>query len=74
MLSWGVIKQRRIANKSLGDGGNIPLLRKIRAQANLVEYTPLFIVMIGLAEYQWDSSLVVGAIAFVFMLGRLAHG
>jgi len=74
VLSWVVIRQRRVASKSLGDDGDVSLLRKIRAQANLAEYAPLFVVMIGLAEYQSDGSLIVGTIAIVFMLGRLAHG
>ncbi|MCF6321923.1 MAG: MAPEG family protein [Rhizobiaceae bacterium] len=74
VLSWAVIKQRRVAGKSLGDGGDVPLLRKMRAQANLAEYAPLFVIMIGLAEYQSDRSLVIGSMAILFMLGRLAHG
>lgn len=74
VLSWRVIAQRRVSGSSLGDGGDPALTRRIRAQGNLVEYAPLFVVLVGLGEIQSGGSLTLAAIAMLFFLGRLAHG
>ncbi len=74
VLSWAVIKGRRIASSSIGDAGDKNLNRKIRAQGNLIEYAPLFVILIGLAESQSDRTTAVVAISALFFAGRLAHG
>lgn len=73
-LSWRVIGLRRKGGASLGDGGDPALQRAIRAQGNLVEYTPVFLIMLALAEIQGGNALIIGAIAAAFTLGRLGHG
>ncbi len=73
-LSWIVIKQRGRSGSSLGDNGDEALIRKIRAHANLTEFAPLLILLVGLAELKSGAPLVVGTIAAAFMLGRLMHG
>lgn len=45
------IGQVRTSQKvSVGDGGNEFVIRRMRAQANFVEYTPFVLVLIGALE------------------------
>ena len=74
VLSWRVIKVRQSGVASLGDGGDEKLQRRIRAQANLTEYAPLFVVLIAILELQNANPIVLMVIAFVFLAGRLVHG
>lgn len=74
VLSWRVIKFRQSDGASLGDGGNKALQRRIRAQANLTEYAPLFVVVIALLELQGGNSVILALLSVAFLLGRLGHG
>ncbi|MDE1130861.1 MAG: MAPEG family protein [Ascidiaceihabitans sp.] len=74
VLSWAVIKGRRSLNLSLGDGGDDMMQRRVRAQGNLVEYAPIFVIMIALAELQGGNAIIVSILAAAFLAGRLAHG
>lgn len=73
-LSWTVIKGRRSLSLSTGDGGDSTMERRIRAQGNLAEYAPIFVILIALAELQGGNTVVVSIFALVFFVGRLAHG
>ncbi|HEX9965590.1 MAG TPA: MAPEG family protein [Allosphingosinicella sp.] len=57
----------------LGDGGNPALIARMRAQANFVEYTPLFLILLGLIELVVGSETWLWGVAIVFILGRIAH-
>ncbi len=74
VLSLNVSRARGDASVSLGDGGDKPLLRRIRAQANFVEYVPIMIVLFGIGEYLQTNVYFLGGMAALFFLGRLAHG
>lgn len=74
VLSVAVIRVRRAHSVSLGDGGIELLNRRARAQANLTEYAPLFVIMIAVAEVQGGNAVVLGLLSVVFVLGRFAHG
>ena len=74
VLSLNVSRARGDASVSLGDGGDEPLLRRIRAQANFVEYVPMVIVLFGIGEYLQTNVYFLGGLATLFFLGRLAHG
>ena len=50
MLSINVIRGRRLFSAALGDGAGPEMTRRIRAQANFIEYTPIFLIMLGFAE------------------------
>lgn len=50
-LSINVIKERRSSKIAIGNGDNNKLIRKIRAQGNLAEYAPIFVILLGFAEY-----------------------
>ena len=51
-LSILVIKGRRSAKISLGDGGNSHFLGIIRAHANFAEYVPLILILMLIAEIE----------------------
>lgn len=74
ILSWRVIQGRQSSGASLGDGGDKSLERRIRAQGNLTEYAPLFVVLIALLELQGGHALILSLLALAFVLGRLGHG
>lgn len=48
--------------------------RAIRAQGNLTEYAPVFLILLLLAEMQGLAAASVHAYALTFTLGRLMHG
>jgi uncharacterized protein len=58
---------------SIGDGGNESLIRRMRAQANFVEFTPFVLVLIGLVELARGPSTWLWAVAILYLLGRIAH-
>jgi uncharacterized membrane protein YecN with MAPEG domain len=74
VLTVKVVKARGVSGQSLGDGGDMPLTRTIRAQANLTEFAPLFVILILIGELQNGNSYILGALAATFMIARLAHG
>ena len=74
VLSLRVIGVRRGEKVSLGSGGNETLERRIRAQGNLVEYGPMGLILIGLAEMQEANTFLLGIAAAAFVMGRLLHG
>jgi uncharacterized membrane protein YecN with MAPEG domain len=68
------VGQMRHAHKvSVGDGGVQPLIARMRAHANFVEYTPSFLILIGLIEMARGSALWLWAVGIVFILARIAH-
>lgn len=74
VLSWTVINVRGKTGVALGEGDSAFLQRKTRAQANLTEYAPLFLILVGLAELQGGNSIAIWVLAGMFFVGRLAHG
>jgi uncharacterized membrane protein YecN with MAPEG domain len=58
---------------SIGDGGNERLIRRMRAQANFGEQTPLTVVLVGLIELAGKGGQWLAPAAAVFILGRIAH-
>jgi uncharacterized membrane protein YecN with MAPEG domain len=73
VLSFRVIQKRR-AGISLGDGGDVGMLRRIRAHANFAEYVPLVLVMMAVLESSRTSIYVLHGLGVALLLGRLLHG
>ena len=73
------IGRLRTAHKiSVGDGGNEPLNRRMRAQLNFAENVPLVLVLIAALEISgagrlWGNAWLL-PVAGLFLLGRIAHG
>ena len=69
------IGQVRTSQKvSVGDGGNEFVIRRMRAQANFVEYTPFVLVLIGALDCSSYAATWLWVVGIVYMIGRLAHG
>jgi uncharacterized membrane protein YecN with MAPEG domain len=75
VLAWNVVKQRRIHQVGLGDGGIPALSRAIRVHANFVEYVPLTLVLVLLVELQLQGAhlWVAHALGGALLLGRVLH-
>lgn len=73
LLSLNVIRFRRRNRVALGENGNFELTRAIRAHANFVEYTPMFLVLLALAEFQNLPAIAVHLFGVVFVIGRVLH-
>jgi uncharacterized membrane protein YecN with MAPEG domain len=68
------ISRIRMAEKVLhGDGGNTLLHRRMRAQANFIEYCPIVLILFTLVELAIGSTTWLWVLALVFVLGRVAH-
>lgn len=68
------VSQLRLRDKvSVGDGGNARLIARMRAQANFVEYAPIFLVLLAVVELARGSETWLWAAGIVFVLGRLMH-
>jgi uncharacterized protein len=56
-----------------GDGGHAPLMRRMRAQSNFIEYTPLMLILIGVIEVTGKGGTWLAVVGAVFMIGRVLH-
>ena len=73
LLSAKIIKNRRSSKIVLGDQGDDLLQRKIRAHGNFVEYAPLFLIMLILAEIGGLNIYVIHLFGVTFIVGRILH-
>ncbi|MDB5973490.1 MAG: hypothetical protein JWR07_250 [Nevskia sp.] len=74
VLSIRVVQYRGAAKIGLGDGGNISMLRRIRAHANFAEHVPLILLMIGYLEVSRFSIYILHALGASLLVARLLHG
>jgi uncharacterized membrane protein YecN with MAPEG domain len=72
-LGWRIAEYREKFKVSVGDGGQEPLLRRMRAQSNFIENAPLFLIMLGALELSGANRWGLAAIATVFVLARVSH-
>lgn len=70
-LRTGAVRAK--AKVDVGDGGNALLIRRMRAHANFVEYTPFLLILVGVIEYASGTSWWLWAVSAVFLLGRVGH-
>ena len=69
------IGQLRSAHKvSIGDGGNDLLTRRMRAQLNFAENTPIVLVLIAVIELARLANPWLMYIGAVYSFSRLLHG
>ena len=69
-----VIRRRWATHVAWGDGGDRTLNRRIRAVGNLIEYAPMFLILLALLEMQGLPGWSLHIIGLAFLTGRLAHG
>ncbi len=72
-MSLWVISLRRKEHISIGHNGTEQFQRAARAHANFAEYTPLFLILLFLAERTQTSLVALSSIAGVYVAGRILH-
>ena len=72
-LSVRVSRLRFREKVSIGHGDNKLVETRMRAHANFTEYTPLFLILLGLIEFARGPETWLWALAILFVLGRLVH-
>ena len=73
-LALRINAARSAAGVYLGDGGDEAIQRRMRAQANYVEYTPFVLALIAAIELSGKGSWWLGVVAAVYFAGRIGHG
>jgi uncharacterized protein len=74
---WLAIRIGQVRTKekiSVGDGGNDKVMRRMRAQANFVEFTPFILILIVLVEMATGTSTWLWAVSALYFIARIAHG
>lgn len=68
------VGRMRMAHRVLhGDGGNDAVMRRMRAHANYVEYTPFVLILAAGIELAQGSSIWLWVVALVYIIGRVLH-
>ncbi len=73
---WLAIRIATLRVKSkvlIGDGGNVHLIARMRAQLNFVEYTPFVLILIALIELAEGSHTWLWATGIIYIIGRILH-
>ncbi len=65
--------RRKGIGPSVGMNENETFLRAVRAHSNFSEYTPIFLILLGLYEIQGGNQSILLITAVLFILGRFAH-
>ena len=73
VLSLRVSLVRRDARIALGDGENEMLRRRIRAQGNFIEFVPIALLLLALAEHTGMGSLFIHLFGIILLVARAAH-
>jgi hypothetical protein len=74
VLSIRVSLRRRSLRVSLGDGDDKELKKRIRAQANAIEYLPLGLLLLLCLEWNQTVPAILHACGIVLIAARVAHG
>jgi len=73
-LSIRVVLRRISARISLGDGDDKELKKRIRAQANCIEYLPLALLLLLMLELNQTQPMVLHACGITLIAARVVHG
>ena len=73
-LAIRVGQMRRLHKVSVGDGGNMAVIARMRAHANFTEYAPIVLILLALLELARGPSLFAWGYGFVFVIARVCHG
>lgn len=72
-LAVRVVRLRKALGVSLGDGGQDPLNRAMRAHGNAVETIPLSLALIVIAALAGAPVIAIHALGLLLLAGRLMH-
>lgn len=70
-LGFATVITRVKSKVSWGDGGNVGLQRAIRAHGNLIEYMPIFLVILMILESSGSSPQWLHILGSIFLGGRV---
>lgn len=73
---WLAIRVGQVRTKEkvlVGDGGNENVIRRMRAHANFVEFTPFILILVGAIEMATGTNSWLWVVALVFLAGRVLH-
>ena len=74
ILSMRVVAVVRVKGGNLyGDGGDPKLLTVVSGQANFIEYVPLTVILIAMAEAGGTSAGWIHALGGALVVGRVLH-
>jgi len=73
-LTARVILARRSMSLSLGDGGDKPMMRRIRAHGNAAETIPIALILLAVVELQGAPAPAVHLLGLMLLVGRTLHG
>jgi uncharacterized protein len=73
-LGYIVGTWRRATKVSIGDGGNIDLIRAMRGQANFVESVPLALILMVYMAMAGAPALAIHILGVALVIGRIVHG
>ncbi|OYX46220.1 MAG: hypothetical protein B7Y90_16605 [Alphaproteobacteria bacterium 32-64-14] len=73
LLLFAVVVVRRRDKQSLGDGGNVDLLRATRRHGNFAENAAIFVVALALFEIVSGERMTTEIYAGIFIAGRVLH-
>jgi len=65
--------KRAAVGLSIGDGGNAELLLRIRQHGNFVEWVPMVLILMILAEGMGAPALYLHISGALLLIGRIAH-
>ena len=72
-LSVRVVKHRRSAKVSLGDGDNPALRKAIAVHNNFSQYVPLTLLLITFVELNHASAIITHGLCACLLAARVAH-
>ena len=73
LLTYRVIKLRRIHKIGLGSAGNEALALAQRVHGNLLENTPMAMLLLVVAELNGTNNVVLYVFGSVWIIARLLH-
>ena len=74
LILWvNVTKTRATMQVSIGNGGDVALHERIRRHGNFIEWVPLTVILMALAEAQGAGAVWLYGAGTLALLGRLIH-
>ena len=73
-LATRVGQVRRLHKVSVGDGGNMAVVARMRAHANFTEYAPVVLILLALLELAKGTSPFAWGYGVAFVIARICHG
>lgn len=73
VLWFGVSSMRSALKLSIGDGGDRGMLLRMRRHGNFVEWVPMVLILMILAEGMGAPDMYLHVTGVLLLIGRIAH-